>query len=172
MGSQNLTKSIVALLLYLAAQALFGQTLALGSVAFCFFYLGFLLGLPFEIGRVPFMGLAFGVGLAADILYNSIGLHAASCVLLAYLREPVKNWIRPGGGYEPGMEPTLDAMGFQWVFAYSGILIFVHHALFFVLEASNWGIWQLTLLKTLCSTLYTLVLVLIIKSLGIRRRRR
>ena len=172
MGNQNFIKPVAAFIFFILGQAVFGQQMVLGSYAFCFFYVGYLLGLPFELGRVPLLFIGFALGISVDIVYNTIGIHAASCVLMAYAREPVKGWFRPGGGYEPGMEPTIQSMGFQWVFSYSASLIAIHHILFFLLEASDWTLISSTLLKILASTAFTLAVILIIKSLNIKRRRR
>ncbi len=168
MGSQNFIKPAFTFILYIVAQALFGQNIVIGGYAFCFFYVAFLLSLPFEIGRVPLLFIAFALGLAVDTLYNTIGVHTSSCVLMAYLQEPIKQWIQPSGGYEPGMEPTIQSMGFQWVFSYSIALIFIHHLLFFSLEASTLSLWQPTLIKILASTAFTLTVTLIIKGLSSR----
>lgn len=172
MNSQNILKPIISFFLFVFAQAIFGQQMVWGSYAFCFFYVAYLLDLPFELGRVPLLIIGFGLGLAVDIAYNTIGIHAASCVLMAYLRDPIKGWIRPGGGYEPGMEPSIQSMGFQWVFSYASLLVLAHHLLFFLLEASNWELWPSTLLKVLASSIFTLVIILILKSFKIKRKRR
>ena len=171
MGSQKYIKPVFAFIIYAVAQALLGKNMVIGSYAFCFFYVAYLLSLPFEIGRPILMLIAFALGFSIDTLYDTMGLHISSCVLMAYLNEPIKQWIQPGGGYEPGMEPTVDSMGFQWVFSYSILLIFIHHTLFFFLEASNFALWRPTLFKIGASTAFTLAATLIIRSLGGRSGR-
>lgn len=168
MGNQNYIKPVFTFIVYVIAQALLGKNMVIGSYAFCFFYLTYLFSLPLEMGRPLLMIIAFGLGFTIDTLYDTIGLHTSSCVFMAYMNEPIKQWIQPTGGYEPGMEPTIDSMGLRWVFSHSALLILIHHTLFFFLEASNLSLWQPTLIKIVVSTAFTLSITLVIKSLGAR----
>lgn len=172
MANQEIIKTIIAFVLYTLLQIIFGRNMILGNYAFCFPYLAFLLAIPFDMSRGGYMVLAFFTGLVVDIAYNTVGFHAASCVLLAYSRSFFMNIIKPSGGYEADMKPTLSVMGFPWFVSYSFLLVFVHHLSFFLIEASNLALIGASLLKTLASTLFTFVVVLILQAFYAESKRR
>ncbi|MGB0522115.1 MAG: Rod shape-determining protein MreD [Flammeovirgaceae bacterium] len=172
MTNQGIIKTLFAFLLYALLQIIFGRNMILGNYAFCFPYVAFLLAIPFDISRVLYMLLAFFTGLAIDIAYNTVGFHAASCVVLAYSRAFVMNINKPSGGYEADMKPTLSVMGLPWFISYSFLLIFVHHFIFFLIEASNFSLIGNSILKTLASTLFTFTVVLILQAFYVEAKRR
>jgi len=175
MGNQILAKQILAFIFYIFLQVAFGKNIVLWKYGFCFPFLAFLLNIPFGMSRVLYLLIAFATGLCIDIAYNTIGFHAAACVLMAFSREYAMKFISPGGGYEIDMRPTVENMGLQWFISYAFMLIFIHHTAFFLIETSNFTYWSDVVWKILCSTLFTLVLVLILQSLYFsskKRRRR
>src|SRR5580698_3940585 len=51
-----------------------------------YLYILFILLLPFETPNVVLFALAFIMGLTIDAFYDSPGLNAAACVILAFVR--------------------------------------------------------------------------------------
>src|ERR1044072_7054002 len=51
-----------------------------------YLYFLYILWLPFRMSRASLLSVAFLFGLTLDYFLNSPGLHAAPCVLIAYLR--------------------------------------------------------------------------------------
>lgn len=158
-------------IIYLILQVVLVQNMVLFDVAFCFLYLGFLLMLPFEAGAIRLMLMGLLMGLAVDIFYNSLGIHAAASVFIMYLRPHVVRLTTPRGGYENWMTPKLKIMGFEWFSVYSLILIFLHHLLLFFIEAGGFSNFFYTLLKVLASTAFTYVVIVIIQYLFYSSRR-
>lgn len=156
MRSNNIVAQILYFFFFLAIQILIFKNLALFNFALCFIYVGYLLLLPFDMPSILLITLAFLMGLVVDIFYDTLGIHAASCVLVAYIRPYIINVLTPRGGYDKGMEVSVSALGFQWVLIYALILILIHHLTLFIL-----GLWGLKLFfhllaKTLASTAFTL----------------
>lgn len=172
MTNQLIIKSLFAFLLYVLLQIVFGRNMILGNYAFCFPYVAFLLTIPFDVSRVFYMLIAFLTGLVIDIAYNTVGFHAASCVLMAYSREFIMNINKPSGGYEADMKPTVSVMGLPWFIFYSLSLILIHHLSFFLIEASNLVLMGNSILKTLASTLFTFVIVVILQAFYVESKRR
>ncbi|MDW8287920.1 MAG: hypothetical protein RMJ89_07605, partial [Flammeovirgaceae bacterium] len=71
---------------YVLLQVLFLQHLNLFDAAFCFLYISFILFLPVRLDRLWVLLLSFLIGILIDIFYNTLGIHAASCVLIGFLR--------------------------------------------------------------------------------------
>ncbi|MCC5945401.1 MAG: Rod shape-determining protein MreD [Bernardetiaceae bacterium] len=159
MNQSNLIVQIVSFLSYWLLQVFFMRHIALFDVAFCLFYVGFLLVLPFSTPPFLLMLLGFLLGFLTDLFYDTIGMHAAACVFLAFMRPYVINILRPSGGYESSMSPTWHSMGWRWFFLYAGILLFLHHSLLFFIHSGSIEIWLLTTLRIFASLLVSLLTI-------------
>ncbi|MFM8914346.1 MAG: Rod shape-determining protein MreD [Flammeovirgaceae bacterium] len=156
---------------YVLAQVLVLKSLVLFNTAFCFLYIFFILLLPLEFSNLLLMLIGFVLGFSIDIFYDSLGLHASSLVLLAYLRNYWLSAITPQGGYDVGVTPSLSAYGLQWFLVYTIPLIFVHHFVVFFVEAAGFHLFWYTMLKVMMSLLFTLTVALILQYLSLDRRR-
>src|SRR5215510_3668646 len=105
---------IIYFVIYLLAQVMLFKQLVLFNTAFCFVYVAFILLLPIETNSLVLMSVAFLLGFCVDIFYDSLGLHALSLVLVAYVRNYWLNTLTPQGGYDAGEGPTLAVNGIQW----------------------------------------------------------
>ena len=171
MESRNIPGQLISFVIYLLVQVLLVRNLVLFDTAFCFVYVAFILLLPIEAGPLLLMALGFSYGLAIDIFYDSLGIHAAACVFMAYLRTHWIGLLTPRGGYEQGMFISVKSMGLEWFATYSFFLIFVHHLTLLFLEAGGTKWFLFTLGKVFFSALFTFILVIIFQYLfhGSRR---
>ncbi len=163
MSSRDIIIQVLNFFLFVTAQILLVRNFVLFDTAFCFIYVSFILLLPLEIGPALILFLSFGTGLLVDLFYDTLGIHAAASVLMAFLRPQVAKVITPRGGYEASMSVSAKSMGLDWFLPYAFSLIFIHHATLFFIEASNWDLFWPTLIKALCSTLFTGTLLLILQ---------
>ncbi|MBL7850308.1 MAG: Rod shape-determining protein MreD [Cyclobacteriaceae bacterium] len=127
--------------------------------------------MPIETNPIILMFTGFLLGFFIDIFYDSLGLHALSLVLVAYLRNYWLATITPQGGYDAGQGPTLAVNGLQWFMVYSIPLVFVHHAVLFFAEAGGFGIFWFTMSKVMTSLLFTMTVILLFQYFSFRRRR-
>lgn len=162
---------IISFFIYLFYQVLILQNVVLFHTAFCFLYIAYLLVLPVETNPLALMGIGFIMGFAVDLFYDSIGLHAFSCVLIMYLRNHWLSNLTPQGGYNSNDIPSLSLNGLQWFTVYAGPLVLIHHATLFFLEAGGFTLFWFTLWKIITSTFFTLVVILIAQFLFPSRRR-
>ncbi len=156
---------------YLLVQVMLFKQVVLFNTAFCFLYVAFILLLPIETNSLILMGVAFLLGFSIDIFYDSLGLHALSLVLVAYLRNYWLGTITPQGGYDAGEGPTLVVNGLQWFMVYSLPLVFVHHFVLFFIEAGGFEIFWFTMLKVITSTMFTMVVIIFLQYFSFDRRR-
>lgn len=105
-----------------------------------YLYYLFILWLPFSISRLGLMLVAFITGLILDYFMVTPGLHAAACVLIAYVRPFVINILTPkditGFNYR---EPSAIAMGWTPFGVYVFILTLLHHGYMLFLEWLDFG---------------------------------
>ena len=155
--SRNLSILIITLLVLLPFQILVLGHLALFNIGFCFIYLLFLLLLPVETGYVQSMLGALVIGLVVDIFLGTLGIHAASCVFMMFLRPFWLRTITPRQGFEVNTIPSIDNYGLIWFLLYASPLVIMHSVAVFFLEAAGTGLFWRTLSKTGLTSLITLV---------------
>jgi hypothetical protein len=162
---------VVAFFVYLLYQVMILQNVVLFHTAFCFLYVAYLLLLPVETNPLVLMGIGFLMGFAVDMFYESIGLHAFACVFVMYVRNYWLSSITPQGGYDSNVTPSMALGGFQWFVVYALPLVFIHHLMLFYMEAGGLGMFWFTLWKTIVSTFFTTLVILIAQFLFPGRRR-
>jgi hypothetical protein len=166
-------KNIIRFILFILVQVfVLNQIPPLHHLINPYLYFLFILWLPFKTGRITLMLLALATGLALDYFTKTPGLHAAPCVLIAYLRPFVINILITQEGAEANYEePSIKSMGFASYFMYVGVLTFIHHIFLFLLEALQFaGIWYF-LGKAFLSTAISLFLILITELLFVRKQK-
>lgn len=169
----DLVKNIIRFCLFILVQVfVLNQVPPLHQLVIPYLYFLFILWLPFKIGRRTLLVLAFALGFALDSFTKTYGLHAAPCVLIAYLRPFLINLLISQEGAESNYnEPSIKSMGFTPYFTYVTILTFIHHSLLFFLQALQTGGYFYFILKTLLSTAISLGLILLTELLFIRKQR-
>ena len=121
----------------------------------------FILLLPIKIQKILLLIIAFVLGLAVDMFYDTTGVNAAAAVLTAYCRSFILEAVKPKGGYEQNHVPTKHQFGISWFLRYAGILFFIHLFAVFFFEALSFSNFGIFLLKTILSYLLSMVLVII-----------
>ena len=149
-------------ILYLLLQIFFMRNMVLFNYAFCFIYIAGILILPAEISRMYLLFIGFAVGFTVDIFSNTFGIHAAATVLIAYLRPFLIHYQMESKGAERA-DIGIRSQGIGAFLAYILPLIFIHHAMLFLLEINNFGMILHTLLRIAASTLFTLLMVVLLE---------
>lgn len=157
--------------LYLIVQVMLLRNLVLFNTSFCLLYVVFILLLPIEMNILALMLIGFILGFSIDIFYDSLGLHASTLVLIAYLRNYWLGVITPQGGYDTGTGPTLSANGVQWFLVYSLPLVFIHHFVLFFTEAAGFSMFWYTMQKVTTSLIFTMTVIVLLQYLLPDRRR-
>lgn len=174
MNSSLVIRHTIQFILFTALQILLMDSLVLYGTVFCFIYIAFLLFLPINISHVFLLFLGFISGFAVDIFYDTMGIHAAASVLLAFLRPHVLNLITPRDGYDTNDSVNLHVMGWGWFLAYAFTLVLMHHIAVFYLEMISFELDWHTIAKIVFSTLYTTLVLVIIQLLffSVKRAKR
>jgi hypothetical protein len=163
--SRSTIIQVISFFLYLFFQVLILKNAVLFHMAFCFLYIAYVLLLPVETNPLWLMLVGFVMGFFIDMFYDSLGLHALACVFIAYVRNFWLTRLTPQGGYDNGAIPGIASDGLQWFLVYAVPLILIHHAVLFFTEVGGFQYFGFTLLKVLCSTVYTTIVILIVQYL-------
>lgn len=135
-----------------------------------YLYYLFILWLPFSISRMGLMITGFVTGLALDYFMMTPGLHAAACVLIAYLRPFVINVLTPKESSEFNYrEPSPKAMGWTPYLVYIFILTLFHHGYMVLLEWLSFGSFLSFLVKVIATTGISMLLIITTELLFPRR---
>jgi rod shape-determining protein MreD len=152
-------KIILTTIIVILLQVTIFNRLQINGWGYPMVYILLLLNIPPQNPRWIEMLVGTLVGLIIDICNNSLGVHMAACVALAYLRpiilkksvqdvERIKDEIcsRSVGGIE-----YLKCIV---------LLTILHHLMVFGLEAWSIQNWLLIVIQTLCSSFLTILLLL------------
>jgi hypothetical protein len=135
-----------------------------------YLYFLFILWLPFSVPRFWLMFIAFIFGLTMDYFAGTPGLHAASCVLIAYLRPFILNVLVPQETTEVSYyEPSIKSMGFAPYSLYIIVLTFIHHVLLVFIEWMEFGNFVFFIGKVAATTGISLLLIFITEMLFYRK---
>ena len=151
----------IRFLLLMATQVFLLKNIGYYNLSVPYLYILFILTLPFGIPNYLLFLLAFFTGLTIDFYYDSLGLNAAACTIMAFVRIIFINLTVQRDGFDNEPEPSLGIMGFQWFIFYAFILTFSHHFILFTFESFSFSEFGYTLIRILMSTLFTVSLMLI-----------
>jgi rod shape-determining protein MreD len=148
------------------------KNITLYNLSTPYLYIMFILLLPFETPNLLLFVLAFALGLTIDAFYDTPGLHAAACVVLALVRVLFISITVQKEGFDNEPEPTLSIMGFRWFFTYIVVLTLFHHFFLFNLEVFSFSGMQYTLMRVILSSVFTILLILVSGLLFYRKKER
>ncbi|MEX2591442.1 MAG: rod shape-determining protein MreD [Anditalea sp.] len=171
MNSKIIISSITGFFVYFLVQVFVLKNLVIFDMAFCFLYVFYILLLPIETKTIPLMLISFILGISIDIFYDSLGMHTASMVALAFARNA---WIRiiiPTGGYDENVQPSILNMGIGWFFTYSLPLILLHHVIFFYIDYLGTDLYLPMVNRILSSASFVWILGIMVQMLFYKRKR-
>jgi rod shape-determining protein MreD len=164
----NLTRFVLLVFI----QVFLLKNISLYNLSTPYIYILFIMLLPFDTPNLLLFPLAFITGITIDAFYDTPGLHAAACVLLAFVRILFISITVQKEGFDNEPDPTLSVMGFRWFFTYALVLTLFHHFFLFSLETFRFSEIRYTLSRFVFSSLFTVFLMLVTGLLFFRRRER
>lgn len=168
MNSTNINNILRFTLLIIAQALIFNHINFMGSVN-PYPYVFFILLFPVKKNRTLFIFISFLLGLFVDFFSDSGGVHAAASVTIAFLRPPVLKFSF-GTMYENHNIKFSNTELSNRVL-YFTLLIVIHHFLMFLLEIFNIAKVSLVLQKTLFSSIFTVILCILISVIFNNKRR-
>lgn len=125
-----------------------------------YIYIMFIALFPVKNNRFIIIFLSFLIGLSIDFFSDTGGIHAAASVFIAYIR-PVILKFSFGMIYEH-QSINFSNVEFGEKLTYLTILAFLHHFMLFFLEVFSASQIILILQKTIFSSIFSILLILII----------
>lgn len=123
-------------------------------------YILFIILYPVNGNKPGLLLASFFLGLILDIFSNSGGIHATACIILAYFRPAIFKFAF-GLSYEYQTIKLNDSITPER-FSFLVTAVLIHHVTLFLLEAFQISfIWN-SLLRTLLSSIATIIICIII----------
>lgn len=120
----------------------------------------FILLFPVNGNKYALLTISFLMGIILDMFSNSGGIHAAACLILAYVRPSLFKFSF-GVSYEYQTIKIVDKITSERIsFLLTSILI--HHIILFSLEYFRLSLLFSTLLKSLLTSIFTFVICIIL----------
>ncbi|MGC8803585.1 MAG: rod shape-determining protein MreD [Bacteroidales bacterium] len=157
----RLPKYILRFILLVLLQIFIFNKIQFSNLINPYFYVLFILLLPFDMPRSALLISAFFLGLSIDLFSNTPGMHAAASTFMAFVRPAVLKGISPREDYEPDTTPTVYYYGLRWFIGYALVLVFLHHFVLFFLEMFRWSDFFSTLARVFLSTAFTSLLIVV-----------
>ncbi len=150
------------------------QVLVLNNINFLgyispYIYILFIILFPIKNNRLLFILLSFLLGLTIDLFLDSGGINAAACVTIAYIRPVILKFVF-GTIYEHQTVKFNNTELGQRL-TYFSIITITHHLILFSLEVFNTTKILLILKKTLFSSIFTIILCVLITILFSRKNK-
>ena len=133
-----------------------------------YIYILFILIYPVNNNRILFLFLSFLIGMSIDTFLDSGGVHAAASVFIAYAR-PLFLKFSFGTLYEY-QTIKFSSTDLGNLSIYVLLLAFIHHFMLFSLEIFNISNIILIIQKTLFSSIFTLIVCVLLIILFGRRK--
>ena len=157
--------NFVRFFLLLTAQIVIFNNIDLFGYINPFPYILFIILYPVNGNKPMLIVSSFLLGITMDLFSNSGGVHAASCLILAYSRPYIFKFAF-GLSYEYQTVRINDVLTPER-FSFLLLAVIVHHFTLFILEvfqlSSLWDILLRTILGTLFTLLMCIVLIYIFK---------
>lgn len=168
--SKSLVNILLGMLLLIPAQAIIFNNLILFNVAVPMVFIYLIISQPVTMSTNVSMTLAFVTGLAVDVFSDTQGLNALACTVLAFTRKPIYHLYMGIDDDLAGMRPSLRTMGYSPYMKYLLTCTLVYCFLVFAIEAFQFHSLALMLIRTVCSTIFTFIVIYAIDSISIRTR--
>ena len=153
-------KYLLMFVVLVAVQVLFLNQIQFSGFINPYIYILFIMLLPLNATRWAILLLSFFIGLAVDIFSNSLGIHSAASVFIAYLRPVVIRMIT-NREEELSDSPGLAQTGFIWFLSYTSIMVVLHHTLLFYVEVFTFHSFFNTLYRVFLSSLFSIFVIVL-----------
>ncbi|MCQ2191863.1 MAG: hypothetical protein MJZ23_03235 [Paludibacteraceae bacterium] len=157
MNSSFNYKYLVHWLIYIAVQVLVLNGVDYLQMATPFLFILFLINLPADMARIPFLLTAFVTGLVVDVFSSTAGIHCTACVFIAYLKPLFCKALGPSDALT--LTPSFRSFGQSRYLQYALSMVAIHHALFFFMENGSTNMLLSVLFRVVQSIIFTMLLV-------------
>ncbi len=145
----------------------FLQVLLLNNIHFTelgvtpYFYIIFILLLPFDTPKWSLLLSAFFLGLFVDMFEDTGGVHASATVFVAFVRPFLLKVLSGRDGYSLESLPRISWYGFLWFLKFTLISVLIHNFVYFLVLEFSFANFSILLAKIFLTSVLSVVLIII-----------
>ncbi len=160
----ELLKNIIRYVVFLLVQVFVLNNIPpLHQFVVPYLYFLFILWLPFHINRFALLLIGFLFGLSMDAFTKTPGLHAAACILIAYIRPFIINLLTSRDTAEFNyVSPSAKSMGWAPYATYALVLTLMHHVYMVLLEWMQLGSFLFFTGKVVATTCISFLMIILV----------
>lgn len=167
--AKTIIKFILIFVILVLAQVIIFNHVCLFNVAIPFVFLYLIVCLPISLSTNWTMTIGFFIGLVIDIFSDTLGMNALACTLIGVMRHGVLRLYIPREGDLAQVELSLRSLGTAIYLKYVFTISLIYCTAVFIIEACTFFNPILLVMRIVCSTILTSVLLVCIDSLTITR---
>lgn len=169
MKAISILREILLFVVLVLLQVLLFNRISIFGLAVPILYLYFLIKLPYGRNRFYVIISGFLLGLIIDVFLNTPGMNAAATTIVATFRNVILNLFYPKNEYEE-LVPNIHVSAAAFI-KFTIVMVLLHQVLLFFIEAFTLFNLTATLTRIGASSLLTIVLILALDSLSIRKEK-
>lgn len=167
--TSNWLKQLILFIVLVLIQVLVLNHISFMGVATPFLYVYFILKMPLGTNRNLLLLLGFLLGISIDIFCNTLGVHAAATVVMAFVCFPIQRLFFEREDFE-NFIPSLHNLGFAFM-KYAFVGVFIHHIVLISLSCFSYLNPVIIILRILSSALFTSILIYAIEGFSVKRKK-
>ncbi len=134
-----------------------------------FLYIWLILRLPNELSRMWLITCGFALGMLMDVFCNTLGMHTLALTTMAFMKAPVLFLFVGREDFKTGV-CSIQSMGLGIYFRFAITLTMIFTIVLFGVEAFSLHSLSVLLVKIVCSTISTTLLILGVEGLNWNKR--
>ena len=158
--SKTILQFSILFVVLVLAQAIMFNNICLFNLAVPFFFIYFIIRLPITLSESWALTFSFLAGLIVDIFANTQGMNALACTILSVMRKPVLHLYFSRDDELTIPEPSMRSLGMGVYIKYLFTMVAIYSTVIFLIEAFSFFDPIRLLLRILCSSLLTFLLLL------------
>lgn len=150
---------LLLFLILIPAQAVFFNNLVLFNLAVPLVFIYLIITLPITLNDSRALTIGFLTGLSVDILSDTPGVNALASTILTALRKPIFHLYVSSDIDLADQRPLPKTMGTAAFLKYAGTMVAIYCTMVFSIEALKVFNIELYLLRILCSSVFTFIII-------------
>lgn len=125
-------------------------------------YVAFIALLPLDTPPIVLLASGLAMGVTMDFAMGVAGVNTIATLLVAFMRPTLLGLLYSRDDIRDGGTPSVGRLGWRVFLNYLILLVLVHHAVFFSLEALSWAHVVRTLVRIVVSSAVSVAFIWII----------
>ena len=165
-------REIIYFVVFVLLQTLVINRIHLFGIVTPFLYILVIIKLRIDLTRSGVIILSFLLGLIIDVFSNTLGVHAAACSLIGFIRNPLLVQFVDVKELPDRSIPSFRLFGFGKFMRYTLILVTLHHIILFSIESFSFFQPGIMFIRMISSILLSSTLIFIFEAFNLGNKRK